>query len=288
MKSPLDWLREPNLEKMDVDGESRLQLHRKILQKKRMLRDVFNEFHHLFKKLDHQYFSGSGIEIELGAGISPMRDSYPEVLATDIIKEPYLDRVIDAEAMNLADNSVRTIYGQNCFHHFPHPDRFLNELERVLVPGGGAILLEPYYGPFASLLYKRLFHSEGFDMGYPTWETPVAGLMIGANQALSYIVFIRDRKEYERKHPTLQIVHQELAGNYLRYLLSGGLNFRQILPDAFAGIIELCERFISPLNRWIALHHIIVIRKVGVSLIQSDVDMEGAALAVPSPLQGEG
>lgn len=262
MSHLLDLLRDPLLEGMDVDGENRLKLHRKMLEKKRMLREVFTEFHHLFRKLDRQFFSGSGIEVELGAGVSPMRDSYPEVLATDVVEAPNLDKVINAEAIDFADNSVRTIYGQNCFHHFPHPDQFFYELNRVLVPGGGAILLEPYYGPFATFLFKRLFRTEGFDKTYPSWETAVAGPMNGANQALSYIVFIRDQKEYERKHPSLSIVHQELAGNYLKYLLSGGLNFRQLLPDSFTDFVGLLEKFISPLNRWIALHHVIVIRKV--------------------------
>lgn len=258
----LNLLRDPLLDGMDVDGGNRLQLHQKMLEKKRMLREVFTEFHHLFRRLDHRFLSGNGIEVELGSGVSPMRDSYSEVLATDIVEASHLDRVINAEAMDFADNSVRVIYGQNCFHHFPHPDQFLRELDRVLVPGGGAILLEPYYGPFASFLYKRLFRTEGFDKTYPSWETPVAGPMNGANQALSYIVFIRDKELYEKKFPTLQIVHQELAGNYLKYLISGGLNFRQLLPDSFTGIVGVLEMLISPINRWVALHHIIVIRKV--------------------------
>lgn len=262
MKNLFDFLRDPLLDDMNVDGVNRLELHRKMLEKKRMLRDVFNEFHRLFRKLDRQFFSGSGIEVELGAGVSPMRDSYPEVLATDVVEAPHLDRIINAEAMDLADKSVRAIYGQNCFHHFPHPDQFLHELDRVLVPGGGAILLEPYYGPFATFLFKRLFRTEGFDKTYPSWETPVAGPMNGANQALSYIVFIRDQKEFERKHPSLRIVHQELVGNYLKYLLSGGLNFRQLVPDSFTGFIWLLEKLISPLNKWFALFHVIVVRKV--------------------------
>ncbi len=261
MRLILDLLQDPLLEGMDVDGENRLKLHRQMLEKKRMLREVFTGFHHSFRTLDRQFFTGQGIEVELGAGVSPMRDSYPEVLATDIVDAPCLDRVINAEAMELADNSVRAIYGQNCFHHFPHPDQFFNELDRVLVPGGGAILLEPYYGPFASFLYKRLFRSEGFDKHYPSWETPATGPMNGANQALSYIVFVRDRADYERKHPSLKIAHQQLVENHLRYLLSGGLNFRQLLPDSCTGFVKFLEKLLSPLNRWIALHHIIVIRK---------------------------
>lgn len=261
MRSLLDRLREPLLDGMDVDGENRLALHRKMLEKKRMLREVFTEFHHLFRRQEMQFLSGEGAKVELGAGVSPMRDSYPEVLATDIVDAPHLDKVVNAEAMDFSDQSVKVIYGQNCFHHFPHPDRFFQELDRVLVNGGGAILLEPYYGTFATFLYKRLFHTEGFDKAYPDWETPKAGPMNGANQALSYIVFIRDKDLYEMKHPNLKIVHQELAGNHLKYLLSGGLNFRQLLPDSCTGLVGLFEKVISPLNKWIALHHVVVIRK---------------------------
>lgn len=261
MRLLLDWLRDPLLDGMDVDGENRLALHRDMLQKKRMLREVFTEFHHSFRRLELNYLSGDGLQVELGAGVSPMRDSYPEVLATDIVAAPHLDKVVNAEAMDFPDRSVKVIYGQNCFHHFPHPDLFFHELDRVLVPGGGCILLEPYYGPFASFLYKRLFRTEGFDKTYPSWETPVAGPMNGANQALSYIVFNRDKESYEKKYPNLKIVHQEVAGNYLKYLISGGLNFRQLLPDSWTRFFGGLEKLISPLNKWIALYHVVVIRK---------------------------
>lgn len=265
MKRISDFLSDPLLVGMDVDGVNRLELHRMMLAKKRMLRDVFSEFHHLFKKLDQQFFAGNGAEVELGAGISPMRDSYPNVLATDIVDAPHLDKVINAEAMDFADNSVRTIYGQNCFHHFPHPDAFLFELERVLIPGGGAILLEPYYGPFASFVFKRISRTEGFDKKSPSWETPDAGPMNGANQALSYIVFVRDRSEFVRKHPSLEIVHERRVGNYLKYLMSGGLNFRQLLPDSLTSTVSFIEKLFWPLNFWLALHHIVVIRKKSTS-----------------------
>jgi len=261
MRNLLDLLRDPSVENIDVDGKDRLVAHRKMLARKKMLREVFTEFHHIFRKLDNEYFSASGTKIELGAGIAPIRDSYPDVLATDVVPGPHLDRVVDAENMDLPNNSVRVVYGQNCFHHFPHPESFFAELDRVLAPGGGVILLEPYYGPFASFLYKRLFKTEGFDKKYPSWETPVAGPMNGANQALSYIVFVRDRFVFEQKYPTLKVVHQELCGNYFKYLLSGGLNFRQLIPDWMGPVINFLELALSPFNRWISLHYIIVVRK---------------------------
>ena len=262
MRFLFNLLRLSSLASVDVDTEKRLHHHREILMKKPMLQEVFMEFNQEFKKLTNRFFPPHGIEIELGAGVAPMRDTYPEVLATDIMPSLHLDRVLDAEHMDLTDNSVRVFYAQNCFHHFPHPDHFFTELERTLVPGGGAIILDPYYGPVASLVYKQLHKTEGYDKTYPDWETPMTGPMNGANQALSYIVFVRDCAEFERKHPNLKIIHSQRVGNYLRYIISGGLNFHQLLPDCAIGLLKIIEKILSPFNRWLAIMHIIVIKKI--------------------------
>ncbi len=261
MSKLADLLRDPSIKGINVDGEDRLIAHRKMLERKKMLREVFVEFHHTFRILDEKYLSAQGTRIEIGAGIAPIRDSYPDVLATDVVSDSQLDLVIDAEDMDIPDGSVRVIYGQNCFHHFPHPDRFFSELNRVLKPGGGAILLEPYYGPFAAFLFKRLFKTEGFDKEFPTWETPAAGPMNGANQALSYIIFVRDKSNFEHMYPKLKIVKQELCRNQLMYLLSGGLNFRQLFPDWLMPVVNIFQVILSPFDRFLSLHHIIVIKK---------------------------
>jgi SAM-dependent methyltransferase len=261
MKLLLEWLRDPSVRGVDVDAGDRLTQHARMLARKRMLREVFQEFHHLFHGLDRQWLSGEGQRVELGAGVAPMRDSYPDVVSTDVVPGPKLDRVLDAQAMDLPDRSVRVFFAQNCFHHFPDPDAFFAELERVLVPGGGVVMIEPYYGPAASFLFKRLFQTEGFDKAAPSWQTPVTGPMNGANQALSYLVFVRDRAEFERRHPQLEIVHQRPLGNYLKYLLSGGLNFRQLLPDFMTPVVGCVEACLAPLRRWLGLHHVVVLRR---------------------------
>jgi len=261
MKWLIDLLLDSSTVDIDVDGVDRLAIHGRVLARKPMLRQVFTEFHHVFRRLDEEHLSGQGSRVELGAGIAPIRESYPDVLATDLVAGDHLDCELNAENMDMPDHSVRTIYGQNCFHHFPHPDRFFSELDRVLEPGGGVILLEPYHGFFASFLYKHLFKTEGFDKKIGSWETPASGPMNGANQALSYIIFERDKVEFESKYPALNIVHQERLDNYLKYLFSGGLNFKQLCPDVMMPFIDFVQWCLSPFSRLFALHHIIVIRK---------------------------
>lgn len=244
-----------------VDGAERLRAHRAVLERKQMIREVFEEFHATFRTLDQTYFRAEGLTIELGAGVFPVRDTIPGVMATDIVASPGLDRVLDACAMDLPEASVRAFYLQNVFHHFPSPQRFFSELERTLQPGGGAVIIEPNAGWFASFLYPRLFASEGFDKKADSWESQVTGPMSGANQALSYLVFDRDVADFRALHPKLEIVHREVLTNYPRYLLSGGLNFRAMLPDVTSGVLRLLERGLSPWRRWLGLHRVIVLRK---------------------------
>jgi hypothetical protein len=53
----------------------------------------------------------------------------------------------------------------------------------------------------------------------------------------------------------------EPIGNYLRYLVSGGVNFRQLLPDLSIPALKLMESALRPFRYTLALHHIIVVRK---------------------------
>jgi len=254
-------LQDPVVGTLPHDERARLDVHRSVLERKPMIREVFVDFHRLFRDLERKYLEASGLAVEVGAGVAPMRSSYPDVLCTDIVHDPNLDCVVDAQRLPFADASVRVLYAQNSFHHLPDPARFLRELERVLAPKGGALLIEPYHGPVASFVYPRLFASEGFDKHAADWIQPATGPMHGANQAQSYVVFVRDRAKFDTTFPGLELVHQEPIGNYIRYVVSGGLNFRQLAPDWAAGGLRGVERALAPLNRFFALHHVVVLRK---------------------------
>jgi SAM-dependent methyltransferase len=261
--SVLEWLMEPEVRQCAVDGPERLTAHRAVLARKRMIREVFREFHETFASLDSRFLWGEGATIELGAGVYPVRETLPGILATDVMAAPHLDRVLDACCLDLPDASVHAFYLQNVFHHFPRPRVFFRELERTLVHGGGAIFIEPADGPVASFLYPRLFSSEGFDKTAPAWESRVEGPMSGANQALCHLVFDRDFEDFQAEFPALEVVYRDVLGNYLRYLASGGLNFRALLPDRASGVLRRLETWLRPLRGVAGLHRVIVLRKRG-------------------------
>ena len=83
----------------------------------------------------------------------------------------------------------------------------------------------------------------------------------GANQALTYIIFKRDIALFREKYPELEIIYHTPLGNYIRYIVSGGLNFKPLLPYWLKYLVKLFEYFLYPFKRYFALHHIIVLRK---------------------------
>ncbi|MEI8202985.1 MAG: class I SAM-dependent methyltransferase [Bacteroidota bacterium] len=261
LKSIRRKLTDPRLEGIDPDSIEFVEIHRQIMSERKYMRDISTEFYSTIKKLDEKYFNGNGMRLEIGAGCSFFSKLYPEIINSDIKPSPFTDKVIDALAMPFDNNSLRAVYGINCFHHFEEPERFFTELIRVLQPGGGCILIDPYYGFVANKFYQSLTDSETFDKKMIGWNSNITGTMQGANQALSYIVFKRDIAIFQKLFPELELLYMHPFNNYIRYLISGGLNFKPLLPYGFRHILRLKECLLSPFKSFFALHHVIVIRK---------------------------
>ena len=254
-------LAEPRLAGVDVDRPDLVDVHRRILATKPLTRAVFSELYRECRAADERCLTGDGLRVEIGAGSSFLKELYPDVLTTDIKDAPGIERIVDAMAMPFGDGSVRAVYAIHAFHHLSDPAAFLKELERVLQPGGGCILVEPYYGPLASFMFRRIFTTEGFDPHQRSWQTPTSGPMAGANQALSYVVLVRDAREVARRFTDLEIVERRPLRNWLRYTLSGGVNFRTLAPGWADPVLGAVEWVLSPLARWLAIHQLIVLRR---------------------------
>jgi SAM-dependent methyltransferase len=260
----IDFLRAPEVRQVATDPAERVLEHRRILASRPMIRGVFEDFYRRVRALDERYFGATeGLRVELGSGSSMLKDYYPDTVTSDIMPAPHLERVLDAMQLDLPDENVRALYGINCFHHFPDPSRFFAEIARVVRPGGGVILIDPYFGALAGLIYANLFREETFDRSGPGWRADEQRDRERANQALSYVVLFRDRARFLAENPELEIPHTEVMTNYVRYLLSGGLNFRQLAPTAATGALRVLEKVVSPAAGAFGLHHLIVIRRKG-------------------------
>lgn len=257
------WLYEPEVRGVDVDDNGLLTIHASVLREKRLLRSAFETFYRDMATLCDRYFHVPGLELELGTGAGFFKSLRPALLTSDVRKGLGIDMEMDAQAMTLQDGSVRCIYAINVFHHLPDPEQFFDELGRVLSRGGGCILIEPHCGFASALLHRHLHSDEHFDPAAPGWRTAeIGGPLSGANQALADIVFRRDLRRFEELYGSkLEIVHRGYELNALRYLLSGGLNFRQLAPSFMERPLTWLENLGSPLARYWSLHQVIVIRR---------------------------
>lgn len=255
---------DPRVRDVDVDNPSLLEFHNKIINEKKILRSAFNSFYDVMLNCNKKFIKVKGKEFELGCGVGFFKKRRRALITTDIRHSKYIDCILDAQKMNLKDHSVRCFYAINVFHHLPKPDLFFKELIRVLVLGGGVILIEPHNGFFSRTVHKYLHKNEIFNVFQKSWTNKkILGPLSGANQALSYLVFERDKKKFIKKYGNfLEIKHQKYINNGLRYFFSGGLNFRQLLPNFFLHLIQLIESILSPFSKHTSLYQVtVIIRK---------------------------
>ena len=109
---------------------------------------------------------------------------------------------------------------------------------------------------FGGLHASETFHADAKRCGNHS-----TGPMSAANQALSFIVFKRDIAAFNREFPQLTLIADE-PHTHLRYVVSGGVNFRQLLPDVFwIGNRSCRARLFAPLAPLLALQHTLVLEK---------------------------
>lgn len=169
--------------------------------------------------------------------------------------------VIDAQKLPFNNNSVDVIYAVHVLHHIPNVTKFFDEVMRTCKTGGGVVLVEPYWSLAGKLFFKYL-HPEDYDDKAKEWSFRSIGAMSSANQALSYLIFKRDRKVFEKKYPKLKVMYDR-PFNGLRYIATGGIWLKPFLPGFAFPILAKCEDFFWPLMYIFGIHHVFVIKKTG-------------------------
>ena len=129
----------------------------------------------------------------MGSGVGFIKNFDKDIITSDVVYNRFTDKIINANRMPYKKNEIDSIFGIFCFHHFRDPFNFLKSIQTKLKIGGLCILIEPYYGPLASIIYKRVHKTEYFD-AKEAFNIKIKNKtsMEKANQALSYIYFIRD------------------------------------------------------------------------------------------------
>lgn len=208
----------------DPQRESELA---RTIQSKPALRRLYVDFYQHYKAcLDR--CPQQGIALELGSGAGFVKEVLPEMVTSDIIEYKNIDRVVDGMNMPFDDGELRAITMLNTLHHIPDAGAFFREAERCLMPGGRVLIIDQHPGWISRPILTHVHH-EPFDMKAEQWQFETTGPLSGANGALAWIIFQRDRAKFARDFPQLHLERYE-PHTPLRYWLAGGLKNWSLLP----------------------------------------------------------
>ena len=249
MPSPIGTLakkfwQHPLTRGIEIDSPESFEIHRRLLQINPLLNRLYLKW---YRQCLPAYEETKGLEgdmIEIGSGVGFLEQVIPGLVKTDVAPNPCASKVLDAMKMDYGDNELRAIFAVGVLHHLSHPRAFLAEAERCLQPGGRVVLVEPSNNFPVRFLVQHLDHYEYFDDKIEDWINGSAGRLSHANNALPWVIFVRDRSRFEKEFPDLKILNIRYH-TVLGYLVTGGMTYRPFLPSFAAPLIDLIDECLA-------------------------------------------
>lgn len=241
----------------DLDDPKVTIIRRRIIEENVFLKNLYTDFYITFKN-SLAGLSGKRKLVELGSGGGFIKKIIPDVITSDVIKLPNVDKHFSATHMPFKKESIDRFFMLNVIHHIHDVRSFFKEIDRCLKRGGKLIMIEPANTLWGRFFYKH-FHYEEFDPK-GDWTLKSQKALSDANGALPWIIFIRDRKKFEMLFPHLRI-RRIIPHTPMRYLVSGGVSYRQLLPSWVYPIIKGIEDLASPLSKYTGMFYTIEIEK---------------------------
>jgi SAM-dependent methyltransferase len=228
--------------------------HRGVWRARPELRAVYQEW---FKQLWH-LVDGRHPVVEIGAGPGFFKESFPQLISTDVLFDPDIDVVCGATSLPFQSGSINGLVMLDVLHHLPDPLDFLAEAGRVLHPGGRLVAIEPWITVPSYLLY-RYFHQEdcslAIDIRRPFGESKKNAF--DGNAAIPFKLLRQSRPG----SPSLRLVEASpFIG--LPYLTTLGFKTAHPVPQLLIEIAKISERLLSPLKNLLATRILIVWERV--------------------------
>lgn len=241
----------------DIDAPETTIRHREIILNKKFLKKLYTEWYNSFVQSVSVLPAGHVVEIGSGGGF--LKQIYPGVITSDILKLPGCDLVFSAEKMPFEENSVSAVFMIDVLHHIPDCNLFFEEAQRVLKVGGIVFMIEPATTFFSKLIFKNIHH-EPFDTMVAAWKFPATGPLSGANGALPWIIFKRDLHIFRELYPCFHLEKFKYHTPF-RYLVTGGLSYKSLVPGWAFVPITFFENLLSPIFPGIAMFQTIILKK---------------------------
>jgi len=246
----------PLIKGLDIDDPRATSLRKQIIKEKPFLKKIYDEW---YREITEEFIDVQAPILEIGSGAGHLSESF-QVITSDLVAYSNIQIVLNGQELPFSENSLKGIVLIGVLHHLPNPWSFLREATRCVVPGGKMFLMEPWVTAWSNLIYRH-FHHEPFDPEAKDWEFETTGPLAGANQALSWIIFSRDRERFEKEFPEWRIERIEPRMPF-RYLLSGGFSFRSFMPGWSHEAWRTFENCLQPVMNKLATVAYIVLVKV--------------------------
>ena len=228
----------PLTKNLKVDDPNTTILRKEIIKEKRYLRSIYIEW---YKNIIDHLDKKNNI-LELGSGAGFLSDYLPDVITTEIMQTPGVKIVADGCNLPIADHSLNAIVMTDVLHHIPNVEKFFHEAQRCIKPKGKIIMVEPWNTSWSRFIYKNI-HPEPFEVN-SDWSIPLSGPLSGANGALPWILFQRDKELFTKRFPHIKINHIKPMMP-LSYLLSGGVSMRSLAPGLLYKPVRWIEKKIE-------------------------------------------
>jgi SAM-dependent methyltransferase len=206
--------------------------------------------------------------IEIGSGSGNFKEYFPEVIATDVFQSgPWIDRVLDAHDLDLAEGEAGNLVVFDCIHHLQRPLRFLRRAASALKAGGRLILCEPAITLWSRFIWTT-FHHEPIDTEWDLFgldalpPEPDPGHTF-ANGGIPEILFWKQLAKTLELLPTLRMVEASKFG-FVLCPATRGFSDSSLVPNfGFSTLLKLEEALTRPFSRRLTgMHMLIVLEKV--------------------------
>jgi SAM-dependent methyltransferase len=251
-----DLLAHPLTRGRSIDDPATTLIRRRIIGEKRFLRRIYEEW---YTAIAAQLPPEPGAVLELGSGAGFLNEYVPDLIRSEVFCCAGIEVVLDGRQLPFASSSLRAIVMTDVMHHIPDVELFFSECARCLRSGGRVVMWEPWVSRWSRFVYRGLHH-ERFDEDSSGWSFPLTGPLSGANGALPWIVLERDRQRFERLFPQLWL-RRIVPAMPFRYLLSGGVSLRSLLPGSWYPVVAGAERLLTPWMHHLAMFAFIVIER---------------------------
>lgn len=235
------------------------------------LKDRFNNLNYLHKKryewMNDYLMDGMKIvEIGCGAGFSQLYLSH-DVMLTDAIENPWVEKKVDATDMDFSDSSIDVIIASHAIHHFYNPSKFFKECRRVLKDNGLILICEVNTSLLMRIIIKTM-KQEGYSYDVDVFNDESIcndkNDLWSGNNAIPEMLF-EDEGKFSEFFKGLKIEYQKFD-EFTIFPLSGGVvsKIKMIeLPSWVLKIFDALDKILIFLSPSIfALGRYIVIRKI--------------------------